>query len=380
MKTFSRQTSKAKPLLLTSALLASVSSMLPAVSYGHGTDHPSFSSQVDAHAPIGVMADHMHKSGEWMLSYRYMHMDMDGLLQGNSKLSASDYAANTNFMVRPKKMTMQMHMLGLMYAPSDEVTLMAMLPYIDKDMDLIMNNMNMQSQNVPAMHSSTMHAANSSSFNTASSALGDITLGALIKLPWPGSVLDSKNQRLHANVTFTLPTGDISKRDTTPMADNALLPYGMQTGFDTWQLETGITYSGNQARGNFSWGAQLLWKTAVENNDQDYKAGDQLTLNSWLAYRVSHQLSLSLRLNHLDKDAIEGSDSRLNPMMAATAVSDNYEQQKTSLFLGANYLFTGGSLKGHRLAAEVGRDIDEDYAGIGMDSGTMFMLGWQKAF
>ncbi|WDE00105.1 transporter [Thalassomonas actiniarum] len=371
---------KAKAFTLSLAMAA----FLPATSYGHGTGHANFSSQPDAHAPIGVMADHMHKTGEWMLSYRYMHMDMNGLLRGSKSLSAGDYNANTDFMVRPKEMTMKMHMLGLMYAPSDNITLMAMAPWLDNEMDLAMSGMSMGSDN---MHSDNMHSGamtsgsmTESNFSTDASGLGDITLGALIKLPWPGSLLNSRHQRLHANVTFTLPTADSSERDTTPMSENALLPYGMQTGFDTWQLETGITYGGNQARGNFSWGAQLLWKTALENNNQGYKPGNQLTLNSWLAYRLSHQLSFSLRLNHIDKDAIEGSDKRINPMMAATAVPANYEQEKTSLFLGANYLFTEGNLKGHRLAAEIGRDIDEDYAGIGMDSGTVFILGWQKAF
>lgn len=37
----------------------------------------------------------------------------------------------------PTGMTMDMHMLGAMYAPSDRLTLMAMLPYIKKDMDHI---------------------------------------------------------------------------------------------------------------------------------------------------------------------------------------------------------------------------------------------------
>ena len=31
-----------------------------------------------SHGPIGVMADHTHHKGEWMLSYRFMHMDMKG--------------------------------------------------------------------------------------------------------------------------------------------------------------------------------------------------------------------------------------------------------------------------------------------------------------
>ena len=30
----------------------------------------------DSHAPIGVMGDHTHKQGEFMMSYRYMFMEM----------------------------------------------------------------------------------------------------------------------------------------------------------------------------------------------------------------------------------------------------------------------------------------------------------------
>ena len=33
--------------------------------------------QADGRAPIGVMGEHRHKRGEAMLSYRFMHMDME---------------------------------------------------------------------------------------------------------------------------------------------------------------------------------------------------------------------------------------------------------------------------------------------------------------
>lgn len=39
---------------------------------GHGID------SLDR-APIGVMGDHRHKKGEWMISYRLMHMAMAGI-------------------------------------------------------------------------------------------------------------------------------------------------------------------------------------------------------------------------------------------------------------------------------------------------------------
>ena len=41
----------------------------------------------DGHAPISVMGDHMHKMGESMISYRYMTMDMKGLLKGSSDIT-----------------------------------------------------------------------------------------------------------------------------------------------------------------------------------------------------------------------------------------------------------------------------------------------------
>jgi len=327
------------------------------IASAHNADKKSFSSRPDSHAPIGVMGDHMHKSGEWMLSYRYMNMEMDGLLQGNDNLSDAEYMGETSHMVRPDTMQMQMHMLGFMYAPTDNVTLMLGLPYKNNDMDLQMSN-------------------GASSFTTNSSGWGDAKLGGLIRLP----ALSSTNHNTHANMTFTVPTASTSERDNTPMMKNALLPYAMQTGFDTWQVEGGFTYGGHQQQGNFSWGAQFLYKTSLENNSQGYKAGDQITVNSWLSYLLTEKLSVSVRLNYIDRDEIEGIDERLNPMMISTAVADNYAMKKTSLLLGANYIYTAGALKGHRLALEVGHDIDEKHDGIGMNAGTTFVLGWQKAF
>ena len=42
--------------------------------------------RADSHAPIGVMGDHMHKQGEWMLSYRFMTMNMEGNLKGSNNI------------------------------------------------------------------------------------------------------------------------------------------------------------------------------------------------------------------------------------------------------------------------------------------------------
>ena len=57
-------------------------------------------SRPDSHAPIGVMGDHAHKTGEWMLSYRFMAMDMRELQSGTTALETVDYTQLTRFVLR----------------------------------------------------------------------------------------------------------------------------------------------------------------------------------------------------------------------------------------------------------------------------------------
>jgi hypothetical protein len=71
----------------------------------------------DGHAPIGMMADHTHHAGGFMLTYKYMYMSMDGMRNGTHGVSSQQVL--DQFMVTPTDMDMQMHMFGIMYAPTD---------------------------------------------------------------------------------------------------------------------------------------------------------------------------------------------------------------------------------------------------------------------
>ena len=119
-------------------------SLTPSV-YAH-EDGPQ-KSHAMGHAPIGVMADHRHGKGEWMVSYRYMYMDMSGSRDGTNSLSPDEIATTApnrffgqtgqppTLRVVPTDMPMQMHMIGGMYGLSDRITLMAMGNYVTKEMD-----------------------------------------------------------------------------------------------------------------------------------------------------------------------------------------------------------------------------------------------------
>ena len=99
------------------------------------------------HAPIGVMGDHTHKQGEFMFSYRFMRMDMEGSRIGTDEVTPETIATTVpnrffgrpmqppTLRVVPTSMRMDMHMGGVMYAPTDRLTLMAMGMYVVKEMD-----------------------------------------------------------------------------------------------------------------------------------------------------------------------------------------------------------------------------------------------------
>ncbi|MEM6624040.1 MAG: transporter, partial [Pseudomonadota bacterium] len=43
--------------------------------------------RADGHAPIGVMGDHLHRQDEFMFSYRFMNMSMEGSRIGTNRVS-----------------------------------------------------------------------------------------------------------------------------------------------------------------------------------------------------------------------------------------------------------------------------------------------------
>ena len=81
-------------------------------------------------SPAGVMLGH---SGKWMLGYEFMYERMNGNLDGSGRIGTSEILQS--FFASPTEMRMQMHMASLMYVPRDGLSLMAMLPYLVRDID-----------------------------------------------------------------------------------------------------------------------------------------------------------------------------------------------------------------------------------------------------
>ncbi len=159
------------------------------------------------HAPIGVMGDHLHKKGEVMFSFRYMRMDMEGSRIGTDEVSPEEIVTTVpnrffglpmqppTLRVVPTEMTMDMYMLGAMYAPTDWLTLMAMGMLVEKGMD----------------HLTFQGPAGTDvlgTFRTETFGVGDTELSALVGF-FDAEVAGVK---LHAHIKagISIPTGSIT--------------------------------------------------------------------------------------------------------------------------------------------------------------------------
>ncbi|MEL6980295.1 MAG: transporter [Pseudomonadota bacterium] len=324
--------------------------------------------RADSHAPIGVMGDHMHKAGEFMLSYRFMHMDMDGSRDGTDSLSPAEITEFSSpfgpgsIRVVPTDMQMGMHMVGGMYAPSDWLTLMAMGSYITKEMDHV-------------TFAGPAGATKRGEFTTRSEGLGDTKISGLIR------VFEDETHHVHLNAGVSVPTGSIEETDDvlTPMGTRPTvrLPYSMQLGSGTFDLLPGVTYTGQSAP--FAWGAQAKGVIRLGENDEGYALGDEIHGTAWASYAPEPWISLSGRLIGTSKGAIDGRD----PNIAApvqTADPDNYGGETVEFGVGVNLAGSEGWLRGHRIGAEFVAPLYRDLNGPQMETDWTLTVGYQFAF
>ena len=302
----------------------------------------------DGHAPISVMGDHMHSMGEWMVSYRYMTMEMEGLLKGSNPVTASSQLTGMTTMV-PTKMTMDMHMFGTMYAISEKWTFMGMLNYLDNEMDMIMP-MNM-------------------SMNMGSSGIGDLKVAGLYDLAqW------DNRQRMHLKLGLSLPTGSIDEKHS----NGNTLGYGMQLGSGTYDFHPAVTYLAQND--NYSYGAQVGGILRISKNDQDYTLGNKFEASLWGARKITESLSASAKFDYSSQNEVDGEDTRMMKMMSPALNPNSQGRDITAFGLGLNYYFKDGGLKGHRVAAEWETPIDQKVNGVQLEHDSVWTIGWQYAW
>ena len=179
------------------------------------------------------------------------------------------------------------------------------------------------------------------------------------------------------NFIVNVPTGSIDERDDIPVETNAHLPYPMQLGSGTWDFTPGLTYV--EVNDQWSWGAQGLYTLRTGTNDNGYKLGNKFDFSTWFARKVATSTSLSLRINLLDWQNIEGEDIKLNPIPTVpTKDPDLRGGTRLDTLIGIN--FVPSTIRKLRLAAEVGMPVYQKLDGPQLETDLVFTLGAQYTF
>ena len=324
------------------------------------------------HAPIGVMADHFHKSGEIMISARYSNMQMKGnalhdqsiddqtIITTQENPFASMSGAPDYLSVVPQKMDMEMLMLGGMYAPSDDITLMGMIMFMKNKMEL-------------NTYRGMMARDFLGNFKTSNEDISNISVSALYKLN------KSERYRLHMEVGIDKSLGDEDKKHKmlTPANANMMMvmPYAMQQDNATRLI---IGFTNNLEYKNYFVGSQIRMKTAIA--DKDWSFGNKLELSSWVQKPLNDELSISARLQYINQKKISGSSSIIfAPVQSANPLNYGGKTIRVGFGLNALFDFLGGDHK-DRLGIEILFPVNESKNGLQMEEDYEIQFGYQKTF
>ena len=336
----------------------------------HGHDHSSAPS-----APISIMGDHLHAKGDWMVSYRFMRMEMDGNRIGTDEVSPEEIVttvANRFFgtpgqpptlRVVPTEMTMDMHMFGAMYGVTDWLTVMGMAMYKDNEMDHI-------------TFAGGAGTTQLGTFETESKGWGDLMVSGLVK------AYEDDMHAVNVGLGLSIPTGSIKEEDTvlapTGATPRLRLPYTMQLGTGTYDFHPAVTYVGH--KDSFSWGAQYKAEIRLEDeNDQGYAWGDKHGLNTWAGYQFAPWLAATARVSASTQEEIDGIDPNIVAPVQ-TADPDNYGGEIVEAGLGINLRGVEGWAVGHEVGLEFTAPLYQDLNGPQMQRDYAFTLGWKKSF
>ncbi len=330
----------------------------------------------DSHAPAGVMFDHMHKAGGFMLGFRYAYTSAGGdTLHGTDKASDAEIMANGcaphTCSMKAADMSMNMYMLDIMYAPTDWMTLMVMPMYMTHDMTMNpLKSMGGMSHMDHMGGMGTMggmgmdmddHSMHMGSHSHGTEGWGDTIFGPELR------IADGPGYHVQFSPMFSAPTGSVDNK-----MNGVFTHYMMQPGSGTWDFWPSLTYTGRADR--LTWGAQALGIVRMEDeNESGYRLGNVFQATGWGSYRFANWISASIRGLYTDEGKIEGHYDGPHNHSSPPDLQFNYGGQFWDIGFGINTVVPSGALKGLRLSAEWLQPVYDDPNGYQLErDGTLW--------
>lgn len=332
---------------------------------------PIVVNYVPLHPAAGMMNEHMHDGGEFMLGLRYSHAGYRGANQsGASDITDAEIHA-AGYGVRATRMQMDMVMLDIMYAPNDQLTLMVMPHWMRHEMTMIGIDPTNTGMNMGGMAMGHGHGGLpiGQSMSHSTQGFGDTLVSGSLRLA------RSPGFNAHVTMGLWLPTGKVDR--TNP--DGSFVHYGMQSGSGTWDVEPSVTISG--ATGSFGWGAQASYRwRSEERNESGFAFGDKAMATIWGSYLLSPRASATSRLSWEHEGQILGHYNGPHGHAAPPDRQENYGGDKVLAGLGINLALPLGGAKPPQLGFEAAVPLYQNLNGIQLSEDWRLSLSISKAF
>lgn len=334
--------------------------------------------------PAGVFCNGhvLESAGDFMMGYVYMYNRQAGdMLHGTQGVGDAEMITKGcpggTCRTTPDFMDMHMHMLDIMYAPTDWFNVMLMPQF----MDMNMNMRGLQGANA-SMADDHLHGGHETG------GIGDTLLYGMFK------VYDDKMHHVNMGLGFSAPTGDVGiTLDRMHTVDVGYIHYGMQLGSGTWDFKPVITYTGRYD--DWSWGAQVNGTLRMQNrNESGYALGNMFQSTAWGSYNVLSWLSASARGVYTYQDSIQGrfnpvfgdTDKNLtvmgdvNPKVSTADHPQNYGGRYWDIGVGLNAMVPDGSFMGNHFSVEWLQPVMDDVNGYQLERSGTLMATWGYMF
>ena len=295
--------------------------------------------------PFDIMTG---QAGQWMIGYQFMYEEMNGLLDGRD--SVSEASVLTQYKTSPTDMANRMHMVMAMYAPTDKLTLMAMLPYTNMSMG-------------------ELHRDGTRS-TERSEGIGDVEIRGLYSL----YAAKDLRHRFLVNLGVGFPTGSINERDASGMR----LEYPMQLGSGTYSILPGVTYLGQALP--WGWAVDLSATLPLGRNYIGYRLGNHYQSSATISREFANGVSLSGGLRGELWKNIDGTDPSLDPTDEPTKNPNAQGGKRLGALLRIAFHPQKGLLKGQHfhLLGEV--PVVQSLDGPQLKRSWLIRIGWQLEF
>ncbi len=274
------------------------------------------------------------------LNVQYEYMKMGTILEGTSERSVND--ALKRYKIVPTEMVMQKLTTNIAYGINSKVSLLASIPYVRNDMDMMMNMM------VPPMVMAMPMSMDKTD------GIGDITLMGFYKLYTDRNV--APTARVTAGLGIKTPTG----KDDERKSNGELVHVMMQPGSGSW--DPIVLINGMKAFGKTYLLGTVTYQITTEN-DLGYEIGDKLNIDVTVKQRLSDLFNATLALNYVNakQDKTDGSGNYQNAM----SMIDNVQNTGlTSYFITPGIEFKPSAGSAWSLNAKARFPVEQDVKGI----------------